>query len=712
MPPYRNKKTDKYTMRPHILDHLFASVTTLSGVGPKYAKLLENFCGARLIDLLWHLPSGVIDRRCNTALKYVNKGQIWTGKVRIIEHIVPRTPKQPYRIVAEEADKGLMAEQIILDYFKTFGNSLARQFPVGSHKIISGKIDVFNGSLHMVHPEYVVDDGAIEQMPALETIYPLTAGINNKILNKLMHQILANLPSLPEWQDERLIKQRSFPDFKTALQLAHNPQTTDDLLPTAPARMRLAYDELLANQLSLAIVRGRLKKQKGRSLTNAGKLKRKLLQALPYNLTAAQKRVLAEIEHDLFSEYRMFRLLQGDVGSGKTVVALLSMLSAVECGAQAAIMAPTEILAQQHAETITELCATIGIKTALLTGHIKGKARQELLADLAAGKIDIVIGTHALFTEDVLFHDLAYVIVDEQHRFGVNQRLNLSQKGHQCDVLVMTATPIPRTLLLTQFGDMTYSQIDELPPGRKPVKTVIVPYGKMAQVINMLDGKLQAGTQAYWVCPLVEESEKSDLSAAITRYEGLRRLFGEDKVGLVHGRMKENEKDAVMTAFKNGQIKLLVATTVIEVGVNVPNATVAIIEHAERFGLAQLHQLRGRIKRGNEAGLCVLMSDASSQIAQMRLQAICNTEDGFMIAEEDLRLRGGGEVLGTKQSGFGHFKVADLDVHSGLLLTASRDAALILQQDPNLHSLRGEALRILLYLFEKDRELMQTYNAG
>lgn len=693
-------------MRPSILYPLFAPIDTLTGIGKRYCSLMSNLCGAKVIDLLWHLPSGLIDRRCNVPLSQAADNKIWTGKVRVVEHSVPKTKKQPYRIVVED-----QTDQLILVFFKIFGDSITKQFPVGAEKIISGKIEIFNGNLQMTHPEYVVDAAKPELMPLIETVYPLTAGVTNKMLNKQIFQAMERVPDLPEWQDERYLAQQNWPSFKQALWTAHHPQNFADIEPNTPARRRLAYDELLANQLSLAIVRGRLKKQKGRALINAGKLKEKLLQILPFELTAAQKRVIAEIESDLFSNYRMSRLLQGDVGSGKTIVALMTMLNAVECGFQAAIMAPTEILAEQHAETIAELCAKIGVKTALLTSNIKGKARKTLLGELAAGNIDILIGTHALFTEDVTFKDLAYAIVDEQHRFGVKQRLSLSQKGKLCDVLVMTATPIPRTLVLTQFGDMEYSQIDELPAGRKPVATTVMPLSKINNVVEALARKLQTGTQAYWVCPLVEESEKVDLSTATERFESLQKIFGA-AVGLVHGKMKEAEKNAVMEEFKQGHLKLLVSTTVIEVGVNVPNATIMIIEHAERFGLAQLHQLRGRIKRGFETGSCILMYGYPlSEVSRSRLNTIKSTENGFTIAEEDLKLRGGGEVLGTRQSGFNNFRVADLSVHGDLLLTASKDAALILRQDQNLQSPRGQALRTLLYLFEQD-EAIKTYNAG
>ncbi|MEE6207632.1 MAG: ATP-dependent DNA helicase RecG [Alphaproteobacteria bacterium] len=693
-------------MRPSILYPLFAPIDTLTGVGLRYRKLLANLCGNRVVDLLFHLPSGFIDRRCHIPLSQAENGKLWTGKVRVVEHGVPKTHKQPYRIVVEDA-----SDQLTLIFFKTFGDNLSKTFPVGSERIISGKIEIFNGALQMAHPEYVVDAAHPELMPQIETVYPLTAGVTNKMLNKIMFQAFRNLPDLPEWLDEKLMQKEGFTSFKQALWLAHHPQNFDDLSANSPLRRRLAYDELLANQISLAVVRQRLKKQKGRELQGNGNLRNKLRQILPFELTKAQQRVIAEIEADMAAPYKMSRLLQGDVGSGKTIVALLTMLNAVECGTQAAIMAPTEILAQQHYETIADLCEKIGVKTALLTGNIKGKARKQILEQLATGEINILIGTHALFTEDVTFKDLAYAIIDEQHRFGVRQRLSLSQKGNLCDVLVMTATPIPRTLVLTMYGDMEYSQIDELPAGRKPVTTTVMPLSKIHDVVAALERKLKTGTQAYWVCPLVEESEKIDLSAATERFESLQKVFG-NLVGLVHGKMKESEKNAVMEDFKTGKIKLLVSTTVIEVGVNVPAATIMIIEHAERFGLAQLHQLRGRIKRGQEASNCILMFGYPlSEVARTRLNTMKQTENGFIIAEEDLKLRGGGEVLGTRQSGFGTFKLADLSINGDLLLTAAKDAALILQKDPNLQSERGQNLRTLLYLFECD-EAIKTYNAG
>ena len=695
-------------MRPEILNPLFGLIENLQGVGSRYNKLVCNLTGgAKIVDLLWHLPLNIIDRTYGVPLNQAAAGRIWTGKIKIVEHHVPPTKKQPYRIAAVDEN----GTDITLNFFKYYKDSLARNLPTGVYKAISGKLEIFNGRLQMNHPDYIVAPEMLDALKSVEPVYPLCAGVSNKLMLKLQKQALARVPDLPEWQDERFLNREGFPSFKAALLGAHHPLKAADLENNSPARRRLAYDELLANQLTLALARERVKKQAGRSINGNGNLCRRLLENLGFELTDAQKRVLTEIKTDMTAPYKMLRLLQGDVGSGKTVVAFLAMLNAVECGAQAAIMAPTEILAKQHLETMSAWAQIVGIRAELLTGKIKGKKRDEILADLQAGKINVLIGTHALFTEDVAFKDLAFVVVDEQHRFGVNQRLELSEKGNKADVLVMTATPIPRTLVLTQYGDMEYSKIDEVPKGRKPVDTRVLPLSKIESVVAGLKRKLATGCRAYWVCPLVEESEKTDLAAAEERFASLQKIFG-DKVGLVHGKMKEKQKDAVMEQFRTGALSLLVATTVIEVGVNVPEATVMIIEQAERFGLAQLHQLRGRIKRGFEASTCILMYGFPlSQTSRERLNIMKNSEDGFLIAEKDLELRGGGEVLGTRQSGFGEFKLADLNVHKDLLYTARKDAEFVLQTDKNFTSPRGQALRILLYLFEQDRSL-KTYLSG
>lgn len=693
-------------MRPNILNPLFSSIENLKGVGTRYFKLITGLCGNRIIDVLRHLPSGLTDRTYDTALKYAQSGKLWTGKVRIIEHLPPPTHKQPYKIVADDGTAPIM-----LNFFKYYKDYFQKSLPTGCEKAISGKLEYFNGHLQMNHPDYIVNPEILPNLKGIEPIYPLCAGVSNKILLKIMKESLTKIPDMPEWLDSHFLKQENFSDFKTALKQVHSPKSMADLEPSSPARRRLAYDELLANQLTLAIARQRVKKQSGRTLKNNGELQQKLIKQLGFELTGAQQRIIQEITNEQAAPFQMLRLLQGDVGSGKTVVAFLTMLNAVACGCQAAIMAPTEILAKQHLDTMSAWANLIGISVELLSGRIKGKKRTEILANLAAGKIDILIGTHALFTEDVIFKDLAYIVVDEQHRFGVQQRLGLSAKGNKPDILVMTATPIPRTLVLTQYGDMEYSKLDEVPKGRKPVDTRIIPLSKITDVVSAIKRKTTTGSRVYWVCPLVEESEKIDLAAAEERFSSLQKIFG-DKVGLIHGKMKEKEKDAVMERFKNGAINLLVATTVIEVGVNVPEATVMVVEQAERFGLAQLHQLRGRIKRGFEASTCILMYGYPlSQTARERLNIMKNSEDGFMIAEKDLELRGGGELLGTRQSGFNEFKLAILPEHKDLLLIAHQDAKLILQQDIYLSSARGQALRILLYLFEQEHAL-KTYLAG
>lgn len=693
-------------MRPEILFSLFAEISTLKGIGSKTVKLLQNLLsGSKIVDLAFHLPAGIIDRSYRPRLKDAVLGRICTLRVKVIEHIAPKTRQQPYRVLVSDG-----SGEMTLIFFKVYADSIAKNLPVGAVRIVSGKIESFNGMLQMAHPDYIVPEADSDKIPAFEPVYPLTAGISNKMLNKYAEQALAKVPALPEWLDEAFVRQQGWDDFRSALVKAHHPRYQQDLEPYAKERARLAYDELLANQLTLAIARERVKKQSGRIVRGNGLLRKKIMEKLPFTLTTAQKNVLAEIYTDQAAPLRMLRLLQGDVGSGKTIVAFLAMLNAVEAGLQAAIMAPTEILAKQHFETIAPMCEDIGITAALLTGKTKGKARTEILNKLAEGKINILIGTHALFQEDVSYKELGFVVVDEQHRFGVHQRLKLSEKGDKADVLIMTATPIPRTLVLTSYGDMEYSKIDQVPEGRKPVDTRVLPIAKLADTVAALKRKIESGTRAYWVCPLVEESEKSDLAAAEARFEDLRKIFGDD-VGLVHGKMKEKDKDAVMERFKRGEIKLLVATTVIEVGVNVPEATIMVIEHAERFGLAQLHQLRGRVKRGFEAATCLLLyGQPLSETAHERLNIMKQTEDGFLIAEKDLELRGGGEILGTRQSGFCQFRLADMEYHKNLLFIANQDAKLILNKDPNLQSPRGQALRILLYLFEQD-DSVRTYKA-
>lgn len=693
-------------MRPEILNPLFCSAERLKGIGTKYFKLIKNLCGEKVLDLLFHLPVNLIDRTYCCPLNRAQTGRIWTGLVKITSHMPGASKKQPYRIMAEDE-----TDILTLNFFKYYQDCFSKNMPEGSFKAISGRLESFNGRLQMNHPDYILDPEMLESLKTIEPVYPLSAGVTNKMLLKLIRQAFEILPDLPEWQNPAFMAENGFSSFKQSLLKAHHPLTIQELEPSCAARKRLAYDELLANQLTLALARKNIKKKSGRSIEGNGSLRQILLQGLAFELTPSQKNVLEEIYKDQKAPYKMMRLLQGDVGSGKTVVAALVMLNAVECGAQAAIMAPTEILAKQHFETISAYLTQTDVRIALLTGKTKTKAREQILEDLKSGKIQILIGTHALFTDDVCFKDLACVVVDEQHRFGVKQRLSLTTKGNNADVLVMTATPIPRTLVLTAYGDMDYSKIAELPKGRRPVETLTLGLNKIDEVVAALKRRIDSGDRAYWVCPLVEESEKTDLAAAEERFRQLQKIFG-DKTGLIHGKMKEKEKDEMMYRFKNGEISLLVSTTVIEVGVNVPEAVIMVIERAERFGLAQLHQLRGRIRRGQKDSTCILVYGFPlSDTAKARLKIMKESEDGFLIAEKDLELRGGGEILGTRQSGFQNFKLADMSVHKELLYCAKKDADLILATDPDLKSERGRALRVLLYLFECD-DHFKTYLSG
>jgi ATP-dependent DNA helicase RecG len=699
-------------MRPLSLNPLFAALTSLPGVGPKLDVLYGHLLGReqpRVVDLLLHMPSGAIDRRARPRLNEVLPGQVVTVDVIVLEHrpSPPNRPRAPYRVVTGDDTDATLT----LTFFHARRDYLEKLLPIGEKRYVSGTAEFYDGHMQMVHPDRVVDEKGFADLPLVEPVYPLTEGVGLGVLRKAMDAAVARLPHLPEWQDEAWLSREQFPPFAAALRHLHRPAEPRDIAPESLAWTRLAFDELLAGQLALALVRAHMRRQAGRGSSSEGQLRAKVMKALPYALTHSQQLAVNDIVNDLALPQRMLRLLQGDVGSGKTVVALIAAASVIEAGRQAAIMAPTEILARQHLATIAPLAEAAGIRVALLTGRDRGGERETILDRLVLGDIDLLIGTHALFQEDVAFHDLALAIVDEQHRFGVHQRLALTNKGEAVDVLVLTATPIPRTLVLTYFGDMDVSELREKPAGRQPIDTRTIPMSRMAEVEDAVGRAIDEGKRAYWVCPLVEESEKIDLAAAEERYADLRRRFG-GKVDLIHGKMKSAEKDAAMARFASGQSQLLVATTVIEVGVDVPEATIMVIEHAERFGLAQLHQLRGRVGRGSGKSTCLLLYRAPlGETAKARLAILRDSEDGFRIAEEDLRLRGEGDLLGTRQSGMPGFHVARVEVHGKYLGAARDDAALILTRDPTLQTERGQALRHLLYLFGKD-EAIKLIRAG
>jgi ATP-dependent DNA helicase RecG len=688
-------------MRPDVLFPLFASAATLGGVGPRTAALIARLAGveqAKLIDLAWHLPSGIIDRRFSPPLATAPPGQIVTLDVTVEKHFPAGTSRRPHKVLCSEDNA-----TVELVFFNARRDYLEKLLPVGARRVISGRVELFDGRLQMTHPDHVVPPEQADEVRIVEPVYGLTEGLTARPLRKAVRAALERAPELPDWLDPALSRQRDWRPWRMALLAAHAPEKEEDLQPATPARMRLAYDELLANQLALALIREHMKRRTGLSRSGDGRLRKRLLAAFPYRLTKAQTGAVGEIERDLKAPGRMLRLLQGDVGSGKTVVALLAMLIVVEGGGQAALLAPTELLARQHMAGLAPLAEAVGARLALLTGRDKGKPRRELLERLAQGEIDILVGTHALFQEDVAFKDLGLAVIDEQHRFGVHQRLALGAKGEAVDLLVMTATPIPRTLTLTLYGDMEVSRLMEKPPGRKPVNTRTLPLERLDEVFAAVGRAVAGGARVYWVCPLIEESIGLDVAAAEARHADLAQRFGKDIVGLVHGRMKSAERDAAMADFAEGRAAVLVATTVIEVGIDVPEASIIVIEHAERFGLAQLHQLRGRVGRGGRPGTCLLLYAAPlGETARARLAMLRETEDGFRIAEEDLRLRGAGELLGTRQSGVPTFRLARLPEQDDLLQVARQDARMVLEKDPQLTGPRGKALRVLLYLFERD----------
>ncbi len=702
-------------MRPDLLNPLFAPVTSLSGVGPKQDKLfrylLDRSDTPRLVDLLLHLPVSVIDRRARPKIRDAVPGTVVTLEVTVDRHrpAPPGRSRAPHVVYASD-DTG----DVMLTYFRAQPGYVEKLLPVGEKRFVSGTAQMFDGTLQMVHPDRVVDEEGLAKLPQIDVVYPLTEGLAIGSIRRAMVQALEKLPDLPEWISPEVLRRCMFPSLSEALHRVHEPVALADILPQEKFLSRLAFDELLAGQLALALVRAQLRRPAGLRNAGDGHLRSKIIDALPYALTHSQQEAAKAIASDLVQPVRMLRLLQGDVGSGKTVVALLAAAAVAEAGKQSALMAPTEILARQHIKTIAPLAERAGMRVAILTGREKGKERRDILSRLENGEIDLLVGTHALIQDDVVFKSLALAVVDEQHRFGVRERLALTDKGDAVDVLVLSATPIPRTLVLTYFGDMDISELREKPAGRQPIDTRTVPDSRTGEIIDAVGRAIESGKLVYWICPLVEQSDVEDfahLTNATKRFETLQKRFG-DRVGLVHGQMKGAQKDSVMAQFAAGEIQVLVATTVVEVGVDVPAASIMVIENAERFGLAQLHQLRGRIGRGSEASTCLLLyHEPLGEMSAARLKVIRETTDGFRIAEEDLRLRGEGEVLGTRQSGLPGYRIARPDIHSQYITQARDEALRIMQDNPKLEGEHGEALRCLLYLYERD-EAVPLIGAG
>lgn len=687
--------------RPELLFPLFADVTKLDGVGPKTAQHFEQIDVTKPRDLLFLLPYSGIDRGLKISVNEAELPGVVTTQVLVGAHRAPRNRGGAYRIVVQDA---LTSFQIV--FFHARGDYLKKILPEGARRVVSGKVELFDGVAQMVHPEYVVAPDEVEEIPAFEPVYPLTHGVTQKTMVKAVRSALDRAPEMAEWIDPSQKDKAKWPNWREAMELVHRPEALEQVSPNHPARERLAYDEFLAHQLTLALARSQLQRAKGVISEQTGVLQAKVRAALPYSPTGAQERAIEAIAWDMATDQRMNRLLQGDVGAGKTLVAFMALLVAVEAGGQGVMMAPTEILARQHMAGLQPLAQSAGVVVEVLTGRDKGKERRAKLESLARGDIHILVGTHAVFQEDVHFADLRLAIIDEQHRFGVRQRLELGKKGEGADVLVMTATPIPRSLALAQYGDMDVSVLDEKPPGRQPITTALVSTDRLDEVVEKLRRAVAEGKQAYWVCPMVEESERVDYTAADARFKALRSALGEGVCGLVHGQMPSEEKDAAMAAFQAGETQVLVATTVIEVGVDVPNATIMVVERAEAFGLAQLHQLRGRVGRGSQASTCLLMYQAPlSEGGEKRLKTLRESEDGFVIAETDLEMRGAGDLIGTAQSGLPRFRIADVETQASLMAVAQTDARKLLHDDPALESDRGQAARVLLWLMEQDQAI-------
>ncbi|WP_353288825.1 ATP-dependent DNA helicase RecG [Wolbachia endosymbiont (group A) of Pogonocherus hispidulus] len=630
-----------------------------------HSAILPKLCGGnKVVDLLFYRPLGYIDR--SKSLPDAQAGEFITFMAKVYEHQSPTFRGRPYKIVVESE-----SQYIFIVFFNHSVKYLYKLFPVGAYVIISGKLEKFAEHWQITHPDYVsLDINQFKEIARIEPVYQLCRGITNKSIGNIISSNLKELPDLPEWIDDTLIKQKKWLSWRESIIKLHRPSS---LAEAEVCRKRLAYDELFAYQLALKLARENHVKKRGREFIVLNKYKEQVLNELSFQLTNDQIRAIDEISERQKSKYRMMSLLQGDVGSGKTVVALFAMLNVVENNMQVALMAPTTILAEQHYNWIEEVLSCTDIKVALLTGKTSRKERKIIMNELASGVLNIVIGTHALFQANVTFKNLGLAVIDEQQRFGVMQRNRLVGKGENADILFVTATPIPRTLQQAMYGDVECSILREKPKSRLPIKTVTMNISRVPDVIEKLKGAINRGEKAYWICPYIEENEETNIAAAEMRFQELQKTFF-DRVGIIHGKLTQEQKDQVMFSFKRNEFSLLVATTVIEVGIDVPDATIMIIENAEQFGLSQLHQLRGRVGRGNKPSFCVLLYDNLSKSSSSKLKIMCESQDGFYIAERDMMLRGSGDILGTKQSGCMEFKFADLYQDKELLNLAYNNA--------------------------------------
>ncbi len=677
-----------------ILAAMLAPARASRGARRETMELIEKVAGGPLVrDLVFLAPNSAIDRRNRVPIAETRDGEIATIEAEVDGHM-PAFKNIPHRIRLRD-ETGFLS----VAYFRGSEEMFKRMWPIGQTRLVSGVVTFYDGMRQMLHPDHVVDPAKGEAPPAVEPIYPLTQGLPGRTLQRAIGFALDTVPDMPEWLEATTVKAHAWPAFRAALEKLHRPETPDDVSSQSPFRTRLAYDELFARQCALRLRRAHRRKAPGRAVAGDGRYTSKLLAGLGFKPTRAQARSNDEIFADMGQPAPMLRLLQGDVGSGKTLVAALAMARCAEAGLQSALMAPTDLLARQHGATLAPLLEAAGVSMAVLTGRDKGRDRKAIMARLAAGDLSVVIGTHALFQDEVSFHDLGLIVIDEQHRFGVSDRMRMVAKGFAPHVLVMSATPIPRTLALSIHGDMDLSVLDEKPPGRMPIRTATMPTSRLSEVLDAIADASARGERAYWVCPLIEESEAVDLAAVQDRYEQLRERFG-DGVEIVHGRMSPTSREAAMERFRSGAAFLLVATTVIEVGVNVTEATIMVIEHAERFGLAQLHQLRGRVGRGDKQGSCVLLwKPPLGEGAKARLDAVRRNDDGFAIAEIDFNMRGAGDMLGTQQSGLPPFRLVDPETHAKMLGAADQEARLALDRDGNLTTPRGQAIRLALALF-------------